>query len=168
VCFVLLLRVKNVEQSRTFMIDPAFYSVDEGAKTLRPRTVLANVVAKLPKPALNSYNAYIQCREPGYGRGHFGGHQLSRSFVKISARSVLELLAGRITASEINEAHDWLPESGRGSGMLNPFERCLREGRLITRISVDTSEDEADDWLTIEFGESDPAISPFVVHNRGS
>lgn len=120
---------------------------------------MADAVARLPKPVLDSSNAYIRCREPGYGPGHFGGHQLSRSFVKISARAVLELLAGRITASEINKAHDW----GQRSGSVNPFEHRLQEGRMITRIRVEADEDESDYWLTIEFGGPDPAISPFVV-----
>jgi hypothetical protein len=172
ISFVLLLSVKDVNplshQKRTFRIDPTFYSAYQDAKTLELRTVLADAVARLPKPILDSYNAYVRCRQPGYDRGHFGGHTLSRSLVKISARTVLELLAGRITASEMNLAHDWLPpEPGRGKGMLNPFERYLREGRLITRIGVDAAEeDESDDCLTIEFGEPDPAISPFVVRQN--
>jgi hypothetical protein len=168
--FVLLVGVKDMDpltsSKRTFRIDPTFYSPGEDVRTLRLRTVLADAVARLPKPVLDSYNAYIRCRVPGYDRGHFGGHQLSRSFVKISSRSVLELLAGRISTSELNRAHDWLPELGGASGRLNPFERCLREGRLISRIGVDAAEDDSDDWLTIEFGEPDPAISPFVLPRR--
>lgn len=34
---------------------------------------------------------------------------------------------------------------------------------MITRIGVEAAEDESDDWLTIEFWEPDPAISPFAV-----
>jgi hypothetical protein len=34
---------------------------------------------------------------------------------------------------------------------------------MITRIGVEAAEEESDDWITIEFGEPDPAISPFVV-----
>jgi hypothetical protein len=167
VSFVLLLSVKNTgpldAHKRTFEMHPAFYSPSEDSDTLRLRTTLADAVARLPKPVLDSSNAYIQCRETGYRRGHFGGHTLSRNFVKISARTVLEMLAGRTTASELNEAHDWRPIAEQGSGMVNPFERHLQEGRMITRVRVDAAEDESDDWLTIEFGDPDPAISPFVV-----
>ena len=167
VSFVLLLRVIDATpsgtQKRTFRIDPLFYSAKEDPNTSRLRATLADTAAGLPKPVLDSSNAYIRCRQAGYGLGHFGGHQLSRSFVKISARTVLELLAGRITASEINAAHDWRPEPGRGSGSVNPFELRLREGRMITRIEVEVAEEESDDWLKIEFGQPDPAISPFVV-----
>lgn len=113
VSFVLLLTVKDIEpfarQKRTLRIKAEFYSAGEGSKILRLRHTLTDAVAKLPNPVLDPLNAYFQCREPGYGLGHFGGHQLSRNFVKISARAVLELLAGRITASEINRANDWRP-----------------------------------------------------------
>lgn len=167
ISFVLLLRVKEITPSgtrkRTFKIDPAFYPAEEDPNTLRLRTALADAVAGLPKPVLDSLNAYIQCREIGDRRGHFGGHTLSSSFVKISARTVLELLAGRISASEMNEAHGWCAKPEERSKILNPFERRLQDGRMITRIRVEAAEDESDDWLTIEFGEPDPAISPFVA-----
>jgi hypothetical protein len=88
---------------------------------------------------------------------------LSRNFVKISARTVLELLAGRKTISEINQVHGWCANAAQRGEMLNPFERRLREGRMVTRIGVEAAEDESDDGLTIEFGEPDPAISPFLV-----
>jgi hypothetical protein len=170
--FVLLLSVGDVGQfaqhRRIFRIDHAFYSRKSDSDTLRLRTTLADAVARLPKPVLDSLNAYIQCREPGYRHGHLGGHQLNGKLVKISARTVLELLAGRITASEINEAHEWRPKRGEGRGTLNPFERCLREGRMITRIGVEAAEDESDDSLTIEFGEPDPAISLFVVKPKSA
>jgi hypothetical protein len=112
---------------------------------------------------LNSLNAYIQCREHGYRHNYYGGGQLSRNFVKISARTVLELLAGRKTISEINQVHGWCANAAQRGEMLNPFERRLREGRMVTRIGVEAAEDEPDDGLTIEFGEPDPAISPFLV-----
>jgi hypothetical protein len=50
--------------------------------------------------------------------------------------------------------------------MLNPFERNLQQGRMITRIRVDTDEDASDDWITMEFGEPDAQISPFVVKDK--
>jgi len=34
---------------------------------------------------------------------------------------------------------------------------------MIKRISVEVDENGNDDWVTIEFGEPNPAISPFVV-----
>ena len=88
---------------------------------------------------------------------------MSRSFVKISARTVVELLAGRITAAEISEAHGWQANAAERNKIPNPFERRLQEGRMITRIGIEADGDESDDWLRIEFGEPDPAISPFVV-----
>jgi hypothetical protein len=46
--------------------------------------------------------------------------------------------------------------------MVNPFERCLAQGRLpIAMNVVKGDEDDPDDWIVIEFGPSDPAIRPF-------
>jgi hypothetical protein len=36
---------------------------------------------------------------------------------------------------------------------------------MIRRIEVARTDDEDDDWVTIEFGDPDPAIAPFVVKN---
>jgi hypothetical protein len=165
--FVLLLRVKDLNSltmhKRSFRVDPTFYSPRKDSDSSRVRTTLTDAVTRLPKPVLDSLNAYIQCRETGYRRGHFGGYQLTGKSVKISARTVLELLAGRTTASEFNEAHGWRSNPGQRRETVNPFERCIQEGRMITRIGVEANENDCDDWLTIEFGEPDPAISPFVI-----
>jgi hypothetical protein len=131
-----------------FRIDPSFYSPRREGETLRLRATLADALARLPTPVLDPLNAYIQCREDSYRCGRFGVYHVTGTSVKISARTILELLAGRRTPSEINES----------------FERHLQQGRMITGIRVEKSEDYTDDdWLTIEFGEPDPAISPFVV-----
>jgi hypothetical protein len=167
ISFVLLLSIREIDPltrgKRRFRIEPVFYPPRKGSTTLRLQNTMLDAVTKLPKPVLSTLNAYMQCRRPGYTLGHLGGYQLSRSFVKISARCVLEMLAGRMTASDFNEAHGWLPGPGSGTGVANPFEGCLQQGRMITRIRVDADEDDSDDWITIEFGEPDPAISPFVV-----
>jgi hypothetical protein len=152
VSFVLLLSTRDIDPfpryERTFRIEQSFYSPRQEAETSRLRAVLADALARLPKPVLDPLNAYIQCREDSYRCGRFGVYHVTGTSVKISARTILELLAGRRTPSEINES----------------FERRLQQGRMITGIRVEKSEDESDDdRLIIEFGEPDPAISPFVV-----
>jgi hypothetical protein len=157
VLFVLLLSVKDIDPfpryERTFRIEQSFYSPRQEAETSRLRAALADALARLPTPVLDPLNAYIQCREAGYRSGRFGVYISMGNSVKISARTILELLAGRRTASEINEF----------------FDRRLQQGRMLTGSRVDKSEDDSDDdWLTIEFGEPDPAISDFVVNPKSS
>jgi len=70
--------------------------------------------------------------------------------VKISARAVQELMAGRITAEQFE---NW------STGHPNPFERNLALGRTISDVSLEPKNDEADDdYLIFKFKE-DPAAS---------
>ena len=84
--------------------------------------------------------------------------------LKISSRGLHELLAGKMTLARFMDAHGW-DESVRGSHP-NPFERALSEGRMISAISVEQVNENDDDWLSIEFGSPDPAISPFRILDR--
>ena len=157
VSFVLLLSTKNIDPfpryERTFRLEQSFYSPRQEAQTSRLRATLADALTRLPTPVLDPLNAYIQCREADYRSGRFGVYHVTGTSVKISARTILELLAGRRTPSEINES----------------FERPLKQGRMITGVRIEKSEDDTDDdWLTIEFGEPDPAISDFVVDPKSS
>jgi hypothetical protein len=171
ISFVLLLRVREVNASshhgpRCYELTSDFFSLRQSTEILQIQRTFSDAVAKLPRPVLDPCNAYIQCREKGYRHGHLGGYTLSRSLVRISARALLEVFAGRLTASEFNEVHGWRPLAGQGRGVINPFERCLAEGRMITQVRVEATEDESDDWLTIQFGDPDPAISPFLVKRK--
>jgi hypothetical protein len=122
------------------------------------------MMAEVPKPIDMPVNAALRSREGGFGWGFHGGGEMSRNRIKISAREVLELLAGRRTVQEINSWRRWSSpdDSPQKNTLPNPFELRLKEGRLPTAISiVKTGEDDLDDWIEIEFGDPDPAISPF-------
>jgi hypothetical protein len=83
-----------------------------------------------------------------------GASTVSRARIKLSARDLLELLA-RVLRQDAFEA---LPFMARG----NPFVNKLMGGQLITAIRIEKDETGADDdWAVIEFGDPDPAVSPF-------
>lgn len=88
---------------------------------------------------------------------------MSDSSVKISARVLMELLAGEISLDRFNELHDWDGKpDGRGrAGFPNPFRSKLSQGRLPQVIMVEPDADCDDDWVEFKFGPPDPAISPF-------
>ena len=124
---------------------------------------LRKVVGHCPKPSKNARNArnYFEWqRRAGLwneGDSLFGGLCMSDHKITISARTVLELLAGRLDYAKFS--------MGYGLGRSNPFLRNLREGRLIVSAMIERSEfpEDDDELLTLEFGEPDPAVSPFKI-----
>ncbi len=167
--FVLLLSVRE-ERGRSTIGPPArklHASLAFNKSTAVPRELedlFHQMMAEMPRPAAMPVNAAFRAREAGYGWGHHGGHQMSGKRIKLSAREVLEVLAGRRTVHDLNNSHGWSSSTAgtQTSTMPNFFERQLQQGRLPTSISiVKTDENDSDDWIEIEFGDPDPAITPF-------
>lgn len=168
--FVLLLSVRE-EQRGVFDISPPVrkpHALLAFSKTAPPppviETLFRKMMAELPKPVAMPVNAAYRSRETGYGWGFHGGGEMSRSRIKISAREVLEVLAGQRTVEDMNSWHRWSAQGDQpvSNTMPNPFERRLLEGRLPVAMSVvKGGEDDPDDWIEIEFGDPDPVIAPF-------
>jgi hypothetical protein len=96
------------------------------------------------------------------GRGQYlplsysGGH--GGMTIRVSSRGLLELLAGRMSASDIKI---WLT---RGD---NPFELQLAQGRSISEIVLEPKgPDQDDDYIVIKLS-PDPNASP-LSHPRES
>jgi hypothetical protein len=112
-----------------------------------------------PEAQQSAVNAghFLESRKPHEGLSFRGGYRVSEDEIKISARSLLELLSGELTQERFFTLHSWTP-------MANPFGAQLDHGRLITEIAIEKGEEETDDdWLTIKFGDPDPAVSPFKM-----
>jgi len=87
---------------------------------------------------------------------------MSDHMLKIGSRALLEVLSGRVSIAEFNKRFGWRAgDEDIPNKPLNPFERQLREGRLFRSIDIDSDDDAADDWVTMHFGQPDPAISKF-------
>jgi hypothetical protein len=104
--------------------------------------------------------------QPGiqYDSGFSRGHGIGSNYIKIGARDVMEVLAGRKTLRDFNEMHGWneTPDKPEQGKMRNPFEIFLSEGRLPTDIELERSgENSGDDWITLHFDGPDAAITPF-------
>ena len=167
--FVLLLSVREGIRNRPGSVPPGrrihAHLVTTGLTTTTQslNALFEAMAAEMPKPVAMPVNAALRAREAGYSWGHHGGYQMSAKRIKISARVLVELLAGRRTIEETNALHDWIgPGAPRKPNQaINPFERHLRDGRLPTAISViRTDENDSDDWIEFEFCDRDPAISP--------
>jgi hypothetical protein len=119
-------------------------------------------LASLPAPLATPLDAlhWIARSAPHEGQttGMFyqrGGGHMS---VKMSARKVQELLAGKITAQEL------FAEYARpGERLDNPFERALNLGFTIEAVKMTKEPDQDDDLIEIAFGFPDPAISKLKV-----
>ena len=81
---------------------------------------------------------------------------MTRNEVRISARELLDLLAGRLDQRRFAEHHD----AGGGTNIFSIFRS---QGRMITAASVEHSPEEDDDRVILQFGAGDPAVSKFRV-----
>lgn len=95
-------------------------------------------------------------------QGDYIGATMTRTInsttIKVSARRVLELLAGKITAEEFRLHCDFGPEE-------NPFKQALDRRNVIVKIENLKGDD--DDWLVVEVEGPNAAISPFVAPQSG-
>ena len=117
-----------------------------------------------PTPRHDAVNALNHLRAGGLDRGatFLGGLGMTRNEVRISARVVLELLAGRLPWEDFLTLYKFQPGDSPADTPRSPFERCLRDGRLISEVRVEHCGDEQDDdWLIFRFGDNDPAVSKF-------
>jgi hypothetical protein len=121
------------------------------------------MMAELPPPVMMPANGALRAQEPGYDLGHHGGYGMGGGKIRIGARELVEILAGRRTIWDDGAKFPQQPTAkDRKPNMAQrAFERQLLEGRLPSTITVvNTDENSSDDWIEFEFGEPDPAVSP--------
>ena len=121
----------------------------------------------MPKPVLDATNAvnHLKGKHHKEGLSHYGGWQMSGNAVRVSARALLDLLAGRVSQNKFLEDHQLIPTETHKDAV-NYFERSLKQGRLINGIKLEKSIDEDDDWIIIQLGNPDPAIARFLLPNK--
>lgn len=126
--------------------------------------LLNKFVVHLPTPVNTPINAAykISNRAEKQGNSFCGGSMITNKTIKISSRGLLELLSGRIKQDKFLQDHCFAPTPERPDDH-NPFDLKLNEGKLITDVKLEKSSDKDDDWITFEFGVSDPAISKYKI-----
>ncbi|MET0626582.1 MAG: hypothetical protein ABW250_26845 [Pyrinomonadaceae bacterium] len=133
---------------------------------------ISKIKSALPKPERNATNAvyfldFLRNVHSIEGHSFYGGYTVGSHEITISARALLDLLSGKVTQEQFFKKHHFMPDEGEAYPSFNPFTYKREKGMLITEITVEENEDERDDnWLTIKFGEPDPAITPFVVPTK--
>ena len=120
--------------------------------------IFEKMVGLMPKAIEAPVNAFRNAALAGYGLGNHGAYSIVKDNIRISSRELVEALAGVNRPGVL---------TGQGGGsvadaVLGRFLMMLQQGRLPTAVRVCSGgENEDDDWVEIEFGSPDPAISPF-------
>lgn len=121
--------------------------------------LVQKAVNSLPKPistAINAVRAVESENEKG-GASFYGGWSMKEKQIKLSSRTLVDLLAGRI------EQEQFFKDHGSDSfNVRNFFNKQLANGRMITELAIESTDEKDDDWIVIRFENPDPAISPFL------
>jgi hypothetical protein len=142
------------------------YCNPRAAKLFEPVKLLTLInrgLGHLPNPVATPHDALHFL---AYAKGHerntinvitHGGNFMSQ-VVKLSARKVQELLAGKITTEQLFSGYEHAD-----SKFENPFLQALKRGLSMESATVTRVPDLDDDLLEIQFGPPDPAIKKFTV-----
>jgi hypothetical protein len=116
------------------------------------KEVVDNIRKSLPALQRHPYNARLRAKDKDLS-GRYYGH-LTGGNVKMSAREMLEILAGVKTVAEFEKNYSLTPNT-------NPFRLMLERGRLITKVTVENLPEKDDDEVKFEFGNPDAAVAAF-------
>lgn len=120
------------------------------------RRVFEDAIKKLPEPKMMPNNALRRNLDSEWSTSMEGGYEQGGDRIKVSARAVLELLAGATSYERFAEVHGWT------EGRLDMFRSRLASGQLFRSARIEcVGPGQDDDWLEFEFGPPDPAISAF-------
>jgi hypothetical protein len=161
VTFILCLAVRTHSGltiwDQHISIEPTLY-VNPKAKSDSSslRRVLEVVASHLPQPEWTPENAMHHLQATRSHSGRYIGTLKSGGPVKMSARMLLEILAGRRTLEDFGKEYSF-------DRLGNPFSQMLDQGRLISEITIEKHPDKDDDVAVIEFRGPDAAVSPFSV-----
>ena len=109
-------------------------------------SLIQGIPNECPIPLHSAYSAknFID------GSSFYGGGIMAGTQLKVSSRTVLDLLTGKLTYEDFPEFYK------------TEFLRLANEGRLFSAASVERVSDEDDDWLIFEFGPKDAAVGPIT------
>lgn len=121
------------------------------------------LAASLPPARFEGYQARALQQQAAFrydARGWYVGTTItsgrSHMTIKLSARALLDLLAGRITIENFQD----FTGLGDKSGQPNIFKHRLEQGDILSDVKIEPGGiDEDDDWLVIEL-KQDPSAAP--------
>ena len=140
--------------------------VNRAAKHTLPEAVqnmLLELPSVFPKPVETGLSAYQNAKVRARLRRSRSYSTLiwGTGMVKLPARALVDLLAGRLGKDEFEE----MMRTNLG-GKKNIVDRELRQGNALKKIYIEENQDADDDWIVLEF-DFDPAAGRFVNPSRG-
>lgn len=155
-------RATNIGARIRHTIEPRLFVRDTAADWARDLdALLGRVVASLPAVRETPDNALNSLKWNRLTRGerpYLGGTVVTGNEIRISARELLDLLAGRLDQEGFARNHDM------GGG--NIFSVWRARGRTIRQTRLERCPDEDDDWVVLEFEDNDPAVCNFTAPGR--
>jgi len=118
--------------------------------------LLKQMIAHLPQPEVTPINALQRLRgqRDGWGKP-LGGCRMGKGTIRISARALTQVLAGKVTMQSFLEKQGLDPSQF--------FARQLENGDTLKNASLEASDHNDDDWIVLEYDGPDPAIAPYRV-----
>ncbi len=122
------------------------------------RLMFSNLSKLFPYPVYDAlvatnYLKFTNNSRLNEGSSFGGGMEWSPNEIKISSRSVLDLMTGRLPQDIFLESHK------------SVFESFQKDKKLIISVQIESENEEDDDWMVFTFGDPDPAVSPFEMPN---
>jgi hypothetical protein len=120
--------------------------------------LLQQVTRALPELQQTPENVRISMdwnRSIRWTKPYYGGAVMTRNEIRMSARELLDLLAGKLDYERFAKRYDL------GGG--NLFRLFRDRGRMISSTAIEHCPDEDDDWVVLRFSDGDPVTSDFTV-----
>jgi hypothetical protein len=168
VSFVLVLEVKQehrmIPRRHRLSVKPKLFwnPGHDSAYQTEIVSIFNQMLETIPRLARTPLNALHRMagKNPGEGDSFYGGYNMTNDEIKISVRTLVELLAGKLNQQKFMEDHHFAPTKERPQ-TLSFFQRQIARGRTLQSVSLQKCEHEDDDWLVMKFGGPDPAVSEF-------
>jgi hypothetical protein len=161
VTFILVIEI--VERHQSFgappqiLLEPKLFWNPRHFPTDKDRIakVFTAMMHRLPPPMMTPRNALnrLAGKNSNIGDSFYGGCKMKGNEIKISARTLVELLAGTLDQKRFLEDH--------GAIVSGFFNRQILNGNTIDSVNLEQCEGKDDDWIILKFDGPDAAISPF-------
>lgn len=126
--------------------------------------VIHEAVALIPQSECDAFNAVNHLKSGDAQEGRRNGElTMSSRELRISSRTLMDLLSGRLTQEDFVSRYEQSPHVARADDYTNFFDMKLKRGMMISDIRIVKSETEDDDVIVINWDGPDPAISQFQI-----
>jgi hypothetical protein len=148
-------QMSSVQTVKRFITHSVYLNNIVAQQKVAIERLAGELASRLPSPEQSPQNAMQHLKRKDGMTGRHLGTLTQGSDIEMSARMLLEILAGQLSVKDFEQNY------GREHSQ-NPFKIKLEQGRLIEGITIEPHPDSDDDRVTIHFGKRDAAVAPFT------